>query len=137
VFGGAWLQLNFGPATQTYFVRGIAMGLLLLLGQTADTGSPFLTLLQTEKFIPAIAIVGGLSVATIWMLMHYFYSWIELCKNNEIKLRMIEAGHSADEIERVVCAGQVVDEDEDEKPKRSSRRAVHVPPAKPITQHVA
>ena len=46
--------------------------------------------------------------------MHYFYSWIELCKNNEVKLRMIEAGHSASEIERVICAGKAADEDEED-----------------------
>lgn len=114
------------------------MGFLLLLAQNAPpTETVFQSLLHTEKFIPAVAIVGGLTVATMWMFMHYFYSWIELCKNNEIKLRMIEAGHSADEIERVVWAGKVADEDEEEKPKRVLRRAISVPPAKAIPQHVA
>jgi hypothetical protein len=113
------------------------MSLVLLFAQVADQQSPFLTLLQTDKFVPGLAIAGGLTVATLWMFMHYFYSWIELCKNNEIKLRMIEAGHSADEIERVVCAGKLVDEDEDETPKRVSRKAMNVPAAKPIPQHVA
>jgi hypothetical protein len=113
--------------------------LFLLLAQNApEASNPFTTLLQTEKFIPAIAIVGGLSLAGVWMMMHYFYSWIELCKNNEIKLRMIEAGHSASEIERVIWAGKTVDDDDgEEKPAKKVLREGRIPSAKPIPQHIA
>lgn len=113
------------------------MNELFLLAQDAPTTSVANALLETEKLIPLTAIIGGLTLTTFWVVMHYFYSWIELCKNNEVKLRMIEAGHSASEIERVICAGKSADEDEDEAPKKSRRATVHVPPAKPIPQHVA
>ncbi len=110
----------------------------LFLGQTAASESMMQSLLHTEKFIPAVAIIGGLSCVTLWAAMHYFYSWVELCKNNELKLRMIEAGHSAEEIERVIWAGKTVEEDgESKKVARESRRAMRIPPAKQIPQHVA
>lgn len=111
---------------------------LIFAQAAAPSESLIQSLLHTEKLIPVIAIVGGLTCATLWAAMHYFYSWIELCKNNELKLRMVEAGHSAEEIERVVWAGKLVDESEEsKKPARQSRRAIHIPPAKPIPQHVA
>lgn len=113
------------------------MNELLLLAQDAPAQNVVSTLLQTEKFIPALAIVGGLSVASFWMLMHYFYSWVELCKNNELKLRMIEAGHSASEIERVILAGKPCEDEDEGTCKKTRRTAVHVPPAKPTPQHVA
>jgi hypothetical protein len=108
---------------------------LLLLGQQAPAPDPVFTLLETDKFIPALAIVGGLGCVTIWIFMHYFYSWIELTQNNKIKLRMIESGHSAEEIEQVICAGK--EPDDQENPKRRTKNAFSVPPAKPIPQHVA
>lgn len=114
------------------------MNELFLLAQEAPTTSVVNTLLQTDKIIPLTAIVGGLTLTTFWIVMHYFYSWIELCKNNEVKLRMIEAGHSAAEIERVIWAGKSADEDdEDEAPKKTRRNVGQVPPAKQIPQHVA
>lgn len=124
---------------QKRFTGETDMNEVLILGQTADNFNVFQTLLQTDKIIPLTAIVGGLTLATFWVVMHYFYSWIELCKNNEVKLRMIEAGHSAADIEQVIWAGKTVEEDEDEtcKPKKARRAAIHVPPAKPIPQHVA
>jgi hypothetical protein len=114
------------------------MNELLLLAQDAGTTSVVNTLLQTDKIIPLTAIIGGLTLTTFWIVMHYFYSWIELCKNNEIKLRMIEAGHSASEIEQVIWAGKTVEDDDEEgKPKKARRTSMLVPPAKPIPQHVA
>jgi hypothetical protein len=109
-----------------------------LLAQDSPRSEPWEVVLRNDTLIPIVAIIGGLLVTLVWVFMHYFYSWLELCKNSELKLRMVEAGHSADEIERVLRAGQDADSaNSGATPPMARSGAIHVPPAKPVPQHVA